>query len=465
MRLLRRPFASVRCRVTAVALLAVVAAMAISLVVVNAGLQHARQHILKMTAQDQAREVMDLNPDLSTPLELPADATIQTGLVQVIRDGKVLGASRELEKLPPLWGPSEPSFQSGGPLLLAKDIHVVAVPVTAPKTAAHVVVVVSLDQYDHSVAVLERILEIGMPMFLLLIGVICWLIVGRALRPIDKMRREVDEVASIRGGHRIAAPSHDDEVGRLARTLNSMLDRIEASSIRERRFVADASHELRSPIANIRTEIEVALHRPAQAEWPAVAEDVLAQNQRMANLVEALLLLARSDEGNLAPAIEATDLAEVAESVIHECRVDGPPVALDLHRTSVKMPLVYLERVVTNLVDNARRFAASRVEITVRQEGRWGVLRVRDDGPGVPESARNRIFERFVRLDEARNRDVGGFGLGLAIVADLCRFYGGSIEVESAAPGAVFVLRLPLGGGHSLRSLGGYARVSDPVTS
>jgi signal transduction histidine kinase len=324
-------------------------------------------------------------------------------------------------------------------------------------------VVVALDQYDHSVSALERILEFGMPVFLVLIGILCWLIVGRALRPIDLMRREVDEVANIRSGHRIAPPSHDDEVGRLARTLNSMLDRVEASSERERRFVSDASHELRSPIANIRTEMEVALHRPEQADWNAVARDVLAQNQRMADLVEALLLLARTDESNLVPAIESTDLAEVAESVVAECPHTGPRIDLDLKSAFVKVPLVYVERVVTNLVDNARRFATSRVEISVRTEGSWGVLRVRDDGPGVPESARTRIFERFVRLDEARDRDEGGFGLGLAIVADLCRLYGGSIEVHSARPGALFELRFPLGAGGSIHSLGGYARVSDPV--
>jgi signal transduction histidine kinase len=436
-------------------------ALGVSVVIVNAGLQHARQHILMTTAHDQAREVTDLNPELTPPLDLPADATIQTGLVQVIRDGKVVGASRLLRKLPPLWGPGEPDVQSGGPLLAAKDVHLVTLPISTQRSSADVVVVVSLDQYDHSVSVLERILKFGLPAFLVLIGVLCWLIVGRALRPIEMMRREVDEVATIRGGHRIAGPPHDDEVGRLARTLNSMLDRVEASSERERRFVSDASHELRSPIANIRTEIEVALHHPQQADWNGVARDVLAQNQRMANLVEALLLLARSDEGSLVPAIEATDLAEVAESVVSECRDDKPEITLDLQSAFVKVPLVYLERVVSNLVENAGRFARSRVDIRVRTQGRWGMLQVKDDGPGVRESDRTRIFERFVRLDEARDRDEGGFGLGLAIVADLCRFYGGSIEVLSAKPGACFVLRFPLGEGQSVHSLGGYARVSD----
>ena len=130
-------------------------------------------------------------------------------------------------------------------------------------------VVVSLDQYDRSVGSVQRLLEIGLPILLAVVGLICWMMVGRALRRIEILRREVAEVAVRPGEHRVADPLTDDEVGRLARTLNSMLDRLEASSARERRFVADASHELRSPIANIRTAVEVALHRPDAADWPA----------------------------------------------------------------------------------------------------------------------------------------------------------------------------------------------------
>jgi signal transduction histidine kinase len=438
-------------------------ALAVSIVIVDASFQHARDHILTTTAADQAREVADLNPEMTPRLDLPADANIDTGLVQVIRNGQVLAASRLLRGFPPLWSAGDATIQTEGPLLSAKDVHVINIPMKIGSSPVDVEVVVSLDQYDRSVSVLERIVRFGLPVFLVLIGVLCWLIVGRALRPIEMMRREVDEVASIRGGHRIAAPPHDDEVGRLARTLNSMLDRVEASSERERRFVSDASHELRSPIANIRTEIEVALHHPRTTDWDTVAQDVLVQNERMASLVGALLLLARSDEGSLVPALEATDLAEVAESVVAERRDDRPRMLLDIQSAYVKVPLVYLERVVSNLVDNARRFAGSRVEISVRAVGEWGVLRVKDDGPGVPESDRTRIFERFVRLDEARDRDEGGFGLGLAIVADLCRFYGGSIEVESASPGAVFVLRFPLSADAPVLPVVDPARVSDPL--
>ncbi len=233
-------------------------------------------------------------------------------------------------------------------------------------------------------------------------------------------------------------------MGRLARTLNSMLDRIEAASARERRFVSDASHELRSPIANIRTEIEVALHHPEFADWGTVAQDVLAENDRMGRLVQELLLLARADEGSLLPSSGATDLGEMAEAADTALTEFEPQVFVSTVVAPVAVPPIYLERIVANLVGNARRFAVSRIDVTVSREGPYAVLRVRDDGPGIAKADRNRIFERFVRLDEARDRGDGGFGLGLAIVADLCRAYGGHIEVGDAEPGAVFTLRFPL---------------------
>lgn len=450
--LIARGAGSVRVRVTATALLAVGCALAVSAGFVDAALRHDRQHMLYTTAQQQARDVVALNPQLDRPLLLPREATIDSGLVQVLRDGQVVGASIPLRHLPPLWPPGTPAAVTARDALADRpDVHVVAVPVRAGRIRGTVVVVASLEQYDHSLAFVQRLLLVGTPVLLVIVGAICWLIVGRALRPIEMMRLEVAGVAGATGGHRVAEPANDDEVGRLARTLNSMLDRIQASSARERRFVSDASHELRSPIANIRTELEVALRHPEVTDWQQVAEEVLGQNDRMERLVSALLLLARSDEGSLMAAPEPVDLAAVAQSVVASTPAaartaphrGAPAVELRGTPTPVRVPQVYLERMVGNLVDNAARFAATCVVVSVDLEGRWGVVRVRDDGPGVPEQDRDRIFERFVRLDEARDRDEGGFGLGLAIVADLTRFYGGSIQVLPASPGAEFVLRLP----------------------
>lgn len=226
----RRLLVSVRVRVTAVALLAVACVLAASAALVYGSLVHYRQRILMTTAQADAREVTDLNPGFQAPLSLPRDPSLESGWVQVLRDGKILGSSRLLRGEAPLWVPGEPMVQQGSSVLGGPGKVLVAVPVSSGSTRATVVVVTSLDQYNNSVSVVQRLLEIGMPLFLILVGVICWMIVGRALRPIERMRREVAEVATTQRAHRIPEPATNDEVGRLARTLNSMLDRIEASS-------------------------------------------------------------------------------------------------------------------------------------------------------------------------------------------------------------------------------------------
>jgi signal transduction histidine kinase len=432
-------------RVTAAAVLAVACAFGVSAAVVDATLQHDRHNVIVTTAQVQAQEVVNLNQDFKPPWDLPPTPSLQSGFIQVLHDGKVVAASKALHLKPALWSPGDPLIQSDsdasfGP---AHDVRIVAVPEAQGHT---VVVVVSLDQYDKSVGSIQRLLEIGLPILLAVVGFICWVMVGRALRRIEALRREVAEVAVTPGERRVADPLTDDEVGRLARTLNSMLDRLEASLARERRFVADASHELRSPIANIRTAIEVALHRPEAADWTRVADEVLVEDGRMARLVEELLLLARSDEGHLVPASEACDLLAVARAVVAAGDLGGGPPAVGIGGTAVWVPLpgVYLERIVANLVDNARRFAVSRVDVLVARRGDRAILEVCDDGPGVPAAQRGHIFERFVRLDEARDREHGGFGLGLAIVAGLCQAYGGTIEVTDADPGATFSVEFPV---------------------
>lgn len=449
-RAIRHLFAGVRLRVTAAAVLAVACALGVSAGVVDVTLQHDRHNVLMATARLQAQEVIALNQDLSPPVTLPPTPSLQSGLIQVLHNGLVVGVSHALREKEPLWSPGEPMVQSdpGAYFGPTRDIQVVAVPVTIGSDKGTVVVVASLDQYDRSVGSILRLLEIGLPILLAVVGLICWIIVGRALRRIESLRLEVADVAVRPGERRVAEPHTDDEVGRLARTLNSMLDRLEASSTRERRFLADASHELRSPIANIRTAVEVALHRPSDADWPRVAGEVLDEDARMAQLVDELLLLARTEEGHLLPVSGPCDLLAVAREVVAAgAYPSSPSVTVGGTPALVLVPAGYMERIITNLVDNARRFAASRVDVAVWATTRTATVEVGDDGPGVPPEERGRIFERFVRLDEARDREHGGFGLGLAIVADLCHAYGGTIEVRDGGPGAVFSVRLPVAEG------------------
>ncbi len=447
LRRVRHLLSGVRLRVTVLAVLAVACALGVSAAVVGVVLQHDRHNVLMTTAQVQAREVEALNQTLKPNMELPSSPTLQSGLVQVLSNGRVLAASHLLHDQPALWTPGDPIVQAfpDSTFAPAHDVRIVAEPIKVGKDTAMAAVVVSLDQYDRSITSVRRLLEWGLPVLLAVVGLICWWMVGRALRRIEALRREVAEIAVRPGEHRVAVPATDDEVGRLARTLNSMLDRMEQLSARERRFVADASHELRSPIANIRTAVEVALHRPETADWQRVASEVLTEDGRMGRLVEELLLLARSDEGRLLTASDGHDLLSVVRRVASSADYAGSPrVVVSGTSASVLVPGAYLERIIANLVDNARRFAISQVEVVVGRHGGMATLSVRDDGPGVPESARGRIFERFVRLDEARDREHGGFGLGLAIVADLCHAYRGTIEVADANPGAEFLVRFPL---------------------
>jgi signal transduction histidine kinase len=450
-----RVFSGVRVRVTVAAVLAVACALGVSAAVVDVTLQHDRHNVLLETARVQAQEVQALNQDLSPPLVLPPTPGLQSGLIQVLHNGQVVAVSKPLRQEPPLWVPGDPLVQDDPDATFgtARDVRVVAVPVTVGKDRGMVVVVASLDQYDKSVGSVRGLLEIGLPILLAVVGLICWLMVGRALRRIEVLRREVAEVAVKPGERRVADPQTDDEVGRLARTLNSMLDRLEASSARERRFVADASHELRSPIANIRTAVEVALHRPDAADWPRVADEVLVQDNRMAKLVEELLLLARSDEGRLVPVGAPSEVLAVARAVVAtgDYEAGSPTVTVTGTPAPVLVPAAYLERIIANLVENAGQFASSKIDVRVYSYGETATLEVQDDGPGVPVGQRAHIFERFVRLDEARDRDHGGFGLGLAIVADLCHAYGGTIEVGDADPGAVFAVRFPMAKGAAVR--------------
>jgi signal transduction histidine kinase len=246
-------------------------------------------------------------------------------------------------------------------------------------------------------------------------------------------------------GARVSLPEGDDEIGRLGRTLNEMLDRLDQSTARQDQFIADASHELRSPLANIQMAVEVAKAHPQDTDWSEVADDVLAQDKRMQSLVDNLLVLASSDGDAGRRPTTQVDLAAVMADVLASPEFSGAPIRVDtLQPTIVLGVRAELTRVVTNLIDNALRFAVERVTVAVIGSGQWAELVVVDDGPGIDPAERDRVFGRFVRLDEHRSRPGGGAGLGLAIVKELVVAHGGTVTVGDAHPGASFVVRLPL---------------------
>ncbi|MGC0374831.1 sensor histidine kinase [Streptomyces sp. SAI-229] len=281
------------------------------------------------------------------------------------------------------------------------------------------------------------VMLIGFPLLLAVVGAVTWLVTGRALRPVEDIRSEMAAItASEDLARRVPEPATHDEIARLARTTNETLAALEASVERQRRFVADASHELRSPIASLRTQLEVAAAHPGLLDLDGAVEDTV----RLQHLAADLLLLARLDAGER-PADARVDLSALAR----EEAAGRTGVTVDAEAAEVNGSRGQLARVLANLLDNARRHARERVTVTVRREGDRAVLGVADDGEGVAEADRERIFERFVRLDAARSRDDGGAGLGLAIARDVAVRHGGTLTASAApAGGALFELRLPL---------------------
>jgi signal transduction histidine kinase len=303
----------------------------------------------------------------------------------------------------------------------------------------------NLSPLNRSLRNVGNLLRYVVPALIWIVGLTTWWIVGRSLGRVEAMRAEVADITASSLERRVPRPAADDELGRLAGTMNAMLERIESAAARQRQFIGDASHELQSPLAASRTQLEVALTYPERAEWAQVAADVLREHDRMEQLVRDLLLLARVDESAL---VDSRRPVELGELVCGEAArlTNGHGATIDLTGvapiTVTGDPLA-LARVVSNLLENACRHAASDVWVSVEGDGNDVVLTVEDDGPGVPLVERSRIFERFARVEHARARDAGGTGLGLAIVKDVVEAHGGSVAVADGARGARFTVTLP----------------------
>jgi signal transduction histidine kinase len=240
-------------------------------------------------------------------------------------------------------------------------------------------------------------------------------------------------------------PPVDDEVGRLATTMNRMLDRIESSSRRQRDFVADASHELQSPLAAVRAQLEVALTHPSGTDWSTLAKDLLSDSEQMERLVRDLLFLAREDDASVVRREELVDLDDVVLEEVARLRGHGavPVDATAVSAAPVRGDPDELRRLVRNLLGNAVTYAGTTVTVGLTTVGAHARLEVRDDGPGVPTGDRDRIFDRFFRADTARTRGSGGTGLGLAIARSVATRHGGTLVLAGSEHGACFVLELP----------------------
>ncbi|MFC4008792.1 sensor histidine kinase [Nonomuraea purpurea] len=275
-----------------------------------------------------------------------------------------------------------------------------------------------------------------------LTGWATWLVTGRALRPVACMRAELDAVHASDLSRRVTQPPGEDEVATLARSVNGTLARLERSALQQRQFASDASHELRTPIAGLRAQLESAQLYPEDTDLESLVDSALRDTDRLEAIITDLLLLARIGS-RVDTAKEVIDLSDL---VLQELAVrsDKVPVEVDLAEgVLVEGVRLQLTRVLTNLLDNAQRHAEHQVHVSVSEEDGLAVLAVENDGVEIAPQDRERIFERFTRLDAARSRDAGGTGLGLAIARDVAMAHRGQIRVEDYQGGARFVLRIP----------------------
>lgn len=389
------------------------------------------------------------NGTLAQPLQI---ASQETSFIQVVdargrviaSSASLVGESRILTVNP---GSATVFFTRDKlPIGSGERYRVAAETITTPAGKMTVYVGESLVVVDRSIHDVVLGLLLADPFLLVIVGLLVWWLVRKALMPVEAIRSEVEVISGSELGRRVAEPAVRDEIGRLATTMNRMLERLEKASSRQKSFVADASHELRSPLAAAQTELEVSLTHVETTDWPESARTALGELERVRRIVDDLSLLAKYDEDELPAAMLPVDLEEIVMGQCSRLRKMFP-VTVDTAQVSgarVSGDDEQLGRVVWNLLDNAQRHARLRVSVSLTSLDGQAVLRVADDGAGVKPEDRTRIFERFVRTDSVRARADGGSGLGLAIVAEIVVAHHGSIEVEDANPGATFLVRLPL---------------------
>ena len=459
-----------RARLMVIGVLGLAVGLALGGVVLLGALGWTLQRAVDTEAQRTADAVVLLAAEDALPDPLPV-AGGQLRVQVVDAQGRVRAASIDADRLVPMLGPDQLRqgtrqrlVVDGQRLGLPGPVRVVTVPAGTPAEPLTVLVGTSMADVRHSLHVVRTLLLVGFPLLVAGLAVVAWRVIGATLRPVEALRSGAAEITGRAGSGRLPVPAAQDEIHRLAVTLNDMLARLESARDRQRAFVADAAHELRSPLANIRTELEVARRLGDRTDWPGVAEDLLADSERLGRLVDDLLLLARLDEepaqGASRRVVGPVELGELLRAVAD--RYPSPPVRLLLPDGPVwtEGDPEDLRRVLINLVENALRHARSEVLLAVTgphpadrnmpvprqpgempstapgssRSGAYHRVTVTDDGPGIPAADRERVFHRFTRLDDARDRDAGGAGLGLAIVRELVRRAGGVIQLADAAP-------------------------------
>ena len=441
---------TVRTRVTAVAGLALTAAVVLGLVVMYRLQLNSADRTLQGQLRAYATQIQQSATGGTFHQPLPASALDPAAQAQVLApDGTVLAATRNLTGLPALYtiapGTGTPVRQPAADHVLPSDMSVYGEHVTVGGHQVAIVAITGTYLRNQINQTFAWLLVAGVPVLLILASGTVWLVTGRALRPVERIRAAVTAISSADLSRRVPEPGTDDEIGRLARTMNDMLARLEDAAARQRRFVADASHELRSPLTAIRTGLEVGLSHPDRAPWPEIARRAARQSERLDQLIAQLLVLARADARQLAARRQPVDLAALLTGL--RAATPAPGIRVDLSvppGTATTGNPEDLSRMFRNLLDNAIRYARHRVLITCDAGPDGTVVEIADDGPGIPAGERERVFGRFVRLDASREQGSGSAGLGLAIAREIAAAHGATIvltEAEGGGTVAVVTMR------------------------
>lgn len=435
---------AVRVRTTIAATLVVGVALIVSGVVLvgllRASLAGQVETAAELRAEDIAAHIRSGQPTAEQAVEDPVDSVIQV----LDRAGNVVAASANVTGRPAISDIRPGSAATVADLRIGGGSPYRVVARGTADGSFVVLVAGSLEPVQEGTRAVAVISFVGVPVLVLIVAGTTRVVVGRALRPVEAIRRQVAAISDEELSRRVPEPCGSDEIARLASTMNAMLERLENSRNRQRSLVSDASHELRSPIATIRHQLEVAMAHPDGSSVEQLAPDLLTESLRLERLVADLLLLARADEGRLVRHHRPVDFDDLVLAEASRLRQRGN-VKVEAGCVSAGQvcgDAGQLGRLIRNLADNAERHATTVVSFSLRTMKGQVTLTVADDGDGVPEADRTRVFERFTRLDDGRSRDKGGTGLGLAIVADVARSHGGTVHLGSDQ-GARFTVVLP----------------------
>ena len=432
-----------RTRLMAIGVFGLTVALLVAGFALYFGLRYAIGRNIDNQARADAGQVVALINGNSLPDPIPISGAL---VVQVLdAQHRVVAASAAADRLTPLLNDEELSDTAAGRALtvsgsragVAGPLRVVsetAGPANAPST---VIAAVSASDADHAAELVRDAALILFPLLLLILAAFAWRVIGRALQPVEALRSAAARISGTDADEELPVPVARDEISALAVTLNQMLARLSQARNRQRSFVSDAAHELRSPVASMQMQLEIAERGADPRPAAILAADVLIDLQRLTTIVEDLLTLAKSDAGDVPVRSVPTDVRELTLHYVDRVEQSAdvtlevrPGPAVQMHTDPDK-----LGRAFRNLLENALRYAKSRVIVDVSAGPSLLLISVVDDGPGIPVADRDRVFERFTRLTEARDRESGGAGLGLAIAAELVAHLEGTITLSDGPNG------------------------------